>query len=130
MNLINAIAMATILQYLFFSALVGQARGKYGVQAPAVTGNEHFERIYRVQMNTLELMVAFLPALYAAGWYWPSKYVAAAGAVYLLGRFVYWRAYVSDPKRRGLGFLLSFAPVVGLTLAGLAGAFIFRVGMR
>jgi hypothetical protein len=130
MNLINAIAMATVLQYLFFGTLVGQARGKYGVKAPAVTGHEQFERVYRVQMNTLELLVAFLPALYAAGWYWPSRYVGIAGAVFILGRFIYWRAYVGDPARRGLGFLLSIAPIFVLALAGLVGAFMFSAGMR
>ena len=128
MNLFNLVAMLAVLQYLFFSALVGQARGRYGVQAPAVTGHEQFERMYRVQMNTLELLVAFLPALYAANWYWPSRTVAIAGAVYLVGRFIYWRAYVGDPARRGLGFVLSIGPVFVLVIAGLVGA--VRAGMH
>lgn len=122
MNTIHLVAMLTVLQYLFFSTLVGQARGRYGVHAPAVTGNEQFERVYRVQMNTLELLVAFMPALYAAGWYWPSRIVAIGGGVFIIGRFIYWRAYVSDPKRRALGFVLSFAPIIVLAVAGIAGA--------
>lgn len=128
MNLIHLVAMLTVLQFLFFGALVAQARGRYGVQAPAVTGNEQFERVYRVQMNTLELLVAFMPALYAAGWYWPSQFVAIAGGVFIVGRFIYWRAYVSNPKGRTLGFLLSFAPTIVLILAGITGA--IRAGMR
>ena len=36
------------------------------VLAPMVTGSEPFEAMYRVQMNTLELLVAFLPALFMA----------------------------------------------------------------
>jgi uncharacterized MAPEG superfamily protein len=128
MNLFNIVAMLAVLQYLFFATLVGQARGRHGVQAPAVTGNEQFERIYRVQMNTLELLVAFLPALYAANWYWPSRTVAVAGAVYLVGRFIYWRAYVGDPARRGLGFVLSIGPVLVLMIAGLVGA--VRAGLH
>lgn len=122
MNTIHLVAMLTVLQYLFFSTLVGQARGRYGVQAPAVTGNEQFERVYRVQMNTLELLVAYMPALYAAGWYWPSWIVAIGGGVFIVGRFIYWRAYVSDPKRRALGFVLSIAPIMVLAVAGIAGA--------
>lgn len=128
MNLFNLVAMLAILQYLFFTVLVGQARGRYGVHAPAVTGHEQFERMYRVQMNTLEMLVAFLPALYAANWYWPSRTVAIAGAVFIVGRFIYWRAYVGNPAGRGLGFALSFGPVVVLVLAGLVGA--VRAGMR
>ncbi len=129
MNTIHFVAMLTVLQYIFFGALVGQARGRYGVQAPAVTGNEHFERMYRVQMNTLELLVAFIPALYAAGWYWPSWAVAIGGGVFIVGRFIYWRAYVSDPARRALGFVLSIAPTIVLALAGIAGV-VRAVAMR
>lgn len=122
MNYIDIVAMAAVLQYLAFGSLVGKARGQYGVKAPAVTGNEQFERIYRVQMNTLELLVAFLPTLYAASKYWPSWAVAASGVVYLVGRVVYWRAYVSEPSTRGLGFLLSIVPIFGLALAALVPA--------
>lgn len=122
MNLIDIVAMAALLQYLAFGGLVAKARGQYGVKAPAVTGHELFERAYRVQMNTLELLVALLPALYAAARYWPSHYVAAAGGVYLLGRTLYWRAYISAPTTRGLGFMLSIAPVFTLILITLAAA--------
>ncbi|HNU10795.1 MAG TPA: MAPEG family protein [Rubrivivax sp.] len=122
MNLVDVVAMLALLQYIVFSALVGRARIQYGVRAPAVTGNEHFERRYRVQMNTLELLVAFLPALYVAARYWPASFVAAAGAVFLVGRFIYWRAYLADPDRRSLGFGLSILPVFALVVSALAGA--------
>ncbi len=122
MNLVDIVAMLALLQYLVFGSLVGHARGRYGVKAPAVTGHEQFERVYRVQMNTLELLVPLLPAMYAAARYWPGWVIAAAGAVYLVGRIVYWRAYVSAPASRGLGFLLSIGPVFGLILAALVPA--------
>jgi glutathione S-transferase len=118
MNPVDIVAMLAVLQYLFFGGLVGQARGKYGVKAPAVMGDVNFEKIYRVQMNTLELLVALLPALYVAAQYWPAPYVAGIGAVYLVGRFVYWRAYVSG-GRRGLGFNLSMFPIFILVMAAL-----------
>ena len=124
MNLLDALAMAAVLQYLFFGAMVGKARARYGVHAPAVSGHEQFERVYRVHMNTLEVLVAFLPALYAAGHYWPASVVAGIGAIYLVGRFIYWRAYVSAPQRRGLGFVLSVAPVMTLVIAALVPAII------
>lgn len=127
MNSIDIVAMAAVLQYLTFGALVGRARGQFGVKAPAVTGNELFERVYRVQMNTLELLVAFLPALYAASKYWPAWIVAAVGAIYLVGRVIYWRAYVSEPSTRALGFLLSIAPIFVLALAALVPALLGKV---
>ena len=125
MNHIDIVAVIAVLQLIFFSVLVGQARGKYGVAAPAVVGHELFERAYRVQMNTMELLVAFLPALFLAGKYWSQPVVAAVGAVYVLGRFIYWRAYMGTPKSRGLGFGLSFLPVLLLLVAALVGA-LFR----
>lgn len=126
MTAIDIIAMVAILQYLFFGGLVGRARRTYGVEAPAVVGNESFERIYRVQMNTLELLVVLLPVLYVAARYWPSWLVAGAGAVYVVGRLIYWRAYVKDPSGRSLGFLLSIVPVFVLALAVLVAAALGR----
>jgi glutathione S-transferase len=125
MNYIDLVAMLAVLQYLVFGGLVGQARGKYGVKAPAVVGHPDFERIYRVQMNTLELLVAFVPALYVAARYWPGHYVAALGAVYLVGRLLYWRAYVTGTSR-SLAFNLSIFPVFILVLAALVPAVLGR----
>jgi len=122
LNYVDIVAVIAVLQLIFFSVLVGRARGQYGVSAPAVTGHELFERAYRVQMNTLELLVAFLPALFLAGKYWPQTAVAGLGAVYVLGRFVYWRAYMGAPKSRGLGFGLSALPILVLLVAALVGA--------
>jgi glutathione S-transferase len=121
MNYIDIVAMLAVLQYVVFGSLVSRARGMYGIKAPAVIGAEPFERLYRVQMNTLELLVAFIPALYVAGRYWPASYVAALGAVYLIGRLLYWRAYVGASPRT-LGFSLSLGPVIILALMALVPA--------
>lgn len=122
MHYVEIVAMLVVVQYLFFTTLVGRARGRYDVKAPAVTGHEGFERVYRVQMNTLELMVALLPSLFVAARFWPAEWVAGIGAVYLVGRLIYWRAYVAAPAGRGLGFGLSMLPVLALLLMALAGA--------
>lgn len=119
---IHLVALLALIQYLLFGALVGRARGKYGVHAPATTGNEVFERYYRVQMNTLELMVVLLPAMWMAATYWDTRWVAAAGAVYLAGRVIYLRAYTRDPAGRALGFMLSVAPISVLIVAAVTGA--------
>lgn len=126
MNLVDALAMAAVLQYLVFGALVGRARVKTGLKAPAVTGNEVFERHYRVQMNTLELLVPLLPAAYASAHYWPATFVAGALAVFIVGRLLYFRAYIANPASRAPGFMLSMLPVLVLTLAALGGALVGR----
>jgi len=121
MNYVDLVAMLAIIQFLFFSSMVGRARQRYGVKAPAVSGHEMFERAYRVQMNTLELLIAFLPALLIATKYWPQSWVAVVGAVYLIGRFIYWRRYTADPASRALGFALSMLPVLALIIMAVAG---------
>lgn len=121
MNYVDFVAALAVIQLVFFGLLVGRARGRYGVKAPAVSGHEMFDRAYRVQMNTLELMVAFLPALFIAAKYWPQAYVAGVGVVYLVGRLIYWRSYTAAPASRGLGFALSMIPIMVLLIAALVG---------
>src|SRR4051794_30014969 len=104
MRYVQLVTLLALIQFLAFGVLVGQARGRYGVQAPAVTGHEIFERAYRVQMNTLELMVLLLPALYLGATMWSPIYTAICGAVYIVGRTIYWRAYIAEPKSRSMGF--------------------------
>ena len=127
MSYVDIVALIALLQLLVFSYLAGSARGTYDVKAPAIRGHEMFERVHRVHMNTLELMVLFLPALYIAARYWPAGYVAAAGAIYVVGRLVYRRSYLKDPESRGTGFLISILPIAALLVAGLAGA-VMRLG--
>jgi len=104
MHYIHLVAALAVLQFFFFGIMVGGARARFEVKAPATTGNEHFERAFRVQMNTLEQLTGFLPALYIAGQFWPPTYVAAVGIVYLVGRFVYRRSYMPTRPREAWGF--------------------------
>jgi uncharacterized membrane protein YecN with MAPEG domain len=111
-----------LVEFLYFALAVAGARGRYKVAAPAVSGNEIFERYLRVQMNTLEQLIVFIPSIVLFGQYL-SPYVAAAlGAVFLIGRIVYFVSYIKDPKKRELGFILSFAPTVALLGGALFGA--------
>ncbi len=128
MQYVDLIAILALLQFFSFGALTGRARSLSGLEAPAMTGDEGFERMYRVQMNTLELLVLFLPALFLAAKYWPAVAVAGLGAIYLVGRHLYWRAYVSDPSKRGLGFMLSMLPTLILLVMTLAGIGLSMVG--
>jgi uncharacterized MAPEG superfamily protein len=120
--MVYAVMGLALLQYLLFGVAVGGARGRYGVKAPATTGHETFERYYRVQMNTLELLVVFLPALPLFAYYVSVRWAAVLGLVYVVGRFVYFFAYVKDPARRGLGYVVSYVPVAVLLLGGTGAA--------
>jgi hypothetical protein len=122
MALVNLLVILAVVQYIAFGLLVASARGRYGVSAPATTGHEIFERYYRIHMNTLEMLVMLVPAVWIASAYWNAWFVAAMIATYLIGRILYFRAYLANPKSRGIGFSASFLPIVVLLLAGAAGA--------
>ncbi len=122
MTYVNIVTALALLQFIVFGFKVGSARGKYGVKAPAITGNEIFERCFRVQQNTLELLVVFIPGLYIFGRYANPLWAAALGIVYLIGREIYAATYVKDPAKRSLGFALSLLPSMILVAGGLIGA--------
>lgn len=119
---VDIVGLLAVLQLVLFGVLVGRARGQYGVAAPATTGHPVFERYYRVQMNTVESLLVFLPGLWLAGKYWSPGYSAVLGVVYLVGRFLYLNAYVKDPKTRSVGFSLTMLPALALVVAALVGA--------
>ncbi len=110
-----------IVLLLFATAFaVGRGRHKYGVAAPAVAGHPAFERLYRVQMNTLEWAVMTLPCLWIAAAYVSDALAAGLGGLWLLGRIAYALAYAADPAKRARGFIvgaLAFG-VLGLVAGG------------
>lgn len=122
MELVTIVVGVALLEYIYFSILVGKARGEYGVDAPATSGHEIFERHYRVQMNTLELLVAFIPGIYMFSQFFSTDIAAGIGGVFIVGRFLYLKSYVGDPKKRSIGFALSILPVLILVIGGIAGA--------
>jgi glutathione S-transferase len=122
MAIVNVILALALLQFFAFATAVGMARERYKVAAPATTGNEMFERYFRVQMNTLELLVMFVPAVWMFGFYISASVAAGLGAIYLLGRCVYFYSYVRNPGKRSLGFALSGGPVAALVIGALLGA--------
>jgi len=112
------IIVLALLQFVFFGYVVARARVRYGVKAPAVTGHEQFERYFRVQMNTLEQLVLFIPAIWLFAQFVDPLWAAALGCVYLIGRSLYFFSYVKNPASRAAGFALSMLPTL-LMLAGV-----------
>lgn len=100
------VTLLTVLLLLGVTFAVGRARGKYAIKAPAVSGHPAFERAYRVQMNTLEGTVMFLPTLWLAANFGFAGWAGVAGLVWLVGRVWYALAYLQDASKRGGGFML------------------------
>ena len=124
MEPIAVVTVLALVEYFFFSVQVARARGKAGLKAPTVVGDANFERHFRVQQNTLEQLVIFLPSLWLFGLYVHALGGAAIGLVFIAGRFLYYRGYVRDPDKRGTGFLIGEVAQVMLLLGGLIGAVI------
>jgi glutathione S-transferase len=123
MAIVHAVIALALLQFFIFSGLVGRARVKSGVKAPATTGDSVFERYFRVHYNTMEQLVMFIPGMLLFGTYVSAAVASGLGLLFIVGRTVYFRAYIADPARRGPGFGLSMLPIVVLLLGGLGGAF-------
>jgi len=123
MSLVLLVVSLALLQFIAFGMAVGYARHKYNCPAPSTSGNEMFERYFRAQMNTLEQLVVFVPAIFLFASHVNATWAAGLGAVYLVGRTLYFFGYVRDPKSRGLGFMLTMLPnvlmVVGVLVAAV-----------
>jgi glutathione S-transferase len=115
-----------ILFYFFTSARVARARAAYDVKAPAVTGNPDFERVFRVQMNTLEWMPIFLPSLWLFAIYISDPIAAALGVVWIAGRILYMTGYSQAANKRGMGFGIQ-ALAAGILLFGALGMIAWRL---
>jgi glutathione S-transferase len=116
-----AATLIALLVYFLIIGAVARARAQYGIKAPAVTGNEHFERAYRVQMNTLEQMALFLPALWLYAAYVSDRGAAVGGLIWVVGRVIYALAYVRDPASRGPGAMVTLLATAGLWLGAAYG---------
>jgi glutathione S-transferase len=118
-HLTALVTCLALLAYLLTSFQVGKARATYGIKAPAVTGNPDFERIYRVQMNTLEWMPVFLPALWLFAIYVSDAIAAALGVVWIIGRILYMTGYAEAANKRGRGFLIQTGAAAILWLGAI-----------
>jgi glutathione S-transferase len=120
------VTCVAILFYFFTSLQVGKARAKFGIKAPATTGNPGFERVFRVQMNTLEWLPFFLPALWLFAIYISDPIAAVLGLVWIVGRILYMTGYSQAAEKRGRGFGIQAAAAILLWL-GAMGAIVWRL---
>jgi len=121
------ITLLTVALLFAVTFNVGRARGKYRIQAPAITGHEMFERAYRIQLNTIENVLMFLPALWLYAMFIGDKGAGDSGMIWLVGRIWYAIAYQTNPAKRSYGFLISLLVIAGLWLGaayGIYGAYL------
>lgn len=119
-SLVALVALVAMALYMYMAVLVGQARVRFNVPAPAVTGHPDFERIYRVQMNTLESLPVFLACLFIFSAFVNGWFAAILGTVWIAGRYIYMQGYIKAADSRSLGFSIQGVAVIVL----LAGSFL------
>ncbi len=115
------VAVLTILLLFGTTWVVGRARMKHGIKAPATAGHPSFERAYRVQLNTIESTVMFLPTLWLASTYSAPLWAGLLGLVWIVGRIWYAAGYLKDPARREGGFVLSSAAWLIMLILAIIG---------
>jgi glutathione S-transferase len=119
--LISLVTLLAVAVYLYTSLDVARARTRFGVAAPATTGNPDFERVFRVQMNTLEWMPVFLPSLWIAALFANETFAALLGLMWIIGRVLYIRGYGEAAEKRATGFNIQAFAGIALWVLALIG---------
>lgn len=119
---IHLVMLVALLEYFGFALAVGRARYRYGVKAPATSGNLDFERYYRAQMNTLEQLIIFVPALWSFAIFISVPWAAGLGAAFIVGRLLYFTGYTKAAEKRSVGFGLATFAQLFLLIGGIVGA--------
>lgn len=122
-------ALVTLLTGLYCLAtgiMVARARRRYGIKAPAIVGNPDFERVYRVQINALEWLPIFLPALWLFAIYVGDAVAGGLGLVWIIGRVIYMIGYMQAAARRSPGFAIQALASIALWVGAL-GAVVWRI---
>jgi glutathione S-transferase len=125
-HLTALVTLLAVLVYFYSTILVSQARGKFGVKLPAISGNPDFERVFRAQMNTLEWTPIFLPSLWLFAFYISDAIAAVLGLVWVVGRILYVLGYAQAVAKRSRGFAIQALATIALWV-GAFGAIVWRL---
>jgi len=120
--LVAIVTLVSLLAYVWMILRIPGARRRTGIDAPAMSGHPELERHLRVQANTVEWLVIYLPSLWLFAIYWNDLVAAALGGVWILGRVVYALGYAADPKKRELGFIIQALATAVLLFGALGRA--------
>lgn len=125
-KLVAIVTLVSLLVYFVMGLNVGRGRSKYGVAAPATTGNDDFERLFRIHMNTLEWLPLYLVSLWLFALYWNDAVAAGLGVVWIVGRVLYMSGYARAANARSLGFSVQ-ALATAVLLFGALGKIVWSV---
>ena len=114
MELVYVTIVLALLEYMVMGGLVGFARTKYKIAAPAMTGHPEFERTNRVHVNTLENLIIFVPSVWIFGVYVSAQWAAILGFFFVIARPIYAVGYLRAAEKRHIG-----ASITGLVEAVL-----------
>jgi glutathione S-transferase len=114
---LEIVTLLALLEYSILGVMVGRARQKYGVEAPATTGNPDFERYFRVHENTLESLIVFLPAVWIFSLTVNYHIGVALGLLFIVARIIYAQGYLTAAAKRAPGALAT-AAINGILVLG------------
>jgi glutathione S-transferase len=106
---LEIVTLLALLQYSILGVMVGRARERYGIAAPATTGNPDFERYFRVHENTLESLIVFLPAVWIFSLTVNYHIGVALGLLFIVARIIYAQGYFNAAAKRAPGALATAA---------------------
>jgi glutathione S-transferase len=116
-----AVTILTAMVLIFTMMLVGNTRTRHKIFPPAMVGHPEVERALRVQGNTIEQVVIFLPLLWVATLCFHGWIPAALGLVWCLGRVVYAIGYMKEANKRGPGFGIAALASLALLVLSIWG---------
>ena len=117
------VTLLAILVTIGTAILVARTRRSTGIQPPAMGGDPRLERALRVQGNTVESFIVFLPALWLAALYFQGWVPPVIGLVWCVGRIVFAAGYMSSADRRHVGFTVGMLSILILVILAAIGIF-------
>ena len=123
-GIVAAVTLVSLLVYLWMGLRVAEGRSKFGVTAPAISGHDDFERLFRAHQNTLEWLPMYLASLWLFAIYWNAEVAAGLGVVWIAGRILYGLGYAKAASARSTGFMIQ-ALAVGALLFGALGRIVW-----
>jgi glutathione S-transferase len=116
------VILVALVVYLGTMIYCARMRARHRIMAPATTGHPAYERAFRIQQNTLEQLVAFVPAVWLFSTLVNPLFGAGLGAIWIVGRVIYAVGYARNPEKRGPGFTLAFVALIVLVVGALVKA--------
>ena len=130
-SLVAIVTLLALILYFIMGLRVGQARSQFKIDAPAIHGHPDFERVFRVQANTLEWLPIFLTSLWLFTLAWDvggsnigDMVGALTGVVWIVGRILYMTGYSKEASARSMGFGVQ-ALATAVLLFGALGKIIY-----